>query len=365
MKRALSRELVRRGALLCRKFGADRRGNVMMIFGLFMVPLFLFVGAAVDYTRALDARTKMQSVADLATIAATKEFLKDNVTAAQAEAIAEGIFNSQINGNPEFYGTLKNIKPNISATKTKVDGVTTTRVEVGATAEIDLLLANAVSDMKLFDLGVRSVSENSAEAVGAISMFLVLDKSGSMGGSKIASLKQATDDLLSQLAAADPDKKYVRTGAAAYNTNVTQFEKLDWGVTHTNTYTQALFAGGGTNTGAGAKVGYNQLKKNKEDLEHDKKSGQKPSRFMLLLTDGSNNQSSWDKDTIKYCNKAKKKNIEVYTVAFQAPASGEKLLKDCASSADHYFDASQSAELVAAFKEIGAQVAEAIPRVTN
>lgn len=365
MKRTLARELVSRGALLCRDFGSDRRGNVMMMFGLFMVPLFLFVGAALDYTRALDARTKMQSVADLATIAATKELLKDDVTAAQAEAVAEQIFNSQINGNPEFYGTLTNIKPSVKATKTVVDGVTTTTVEVGATAEIDLVLASAVSDMKLFDLGVRSVSENTAKAVGAISMFLVLDKSGSMDGAKMTSLKQATDDLLKQLSTADPSKKYVRTGAAAYDTSVASFKKLDWGVSHTDTYTQALVAVGGTNTASGTKIAFNQLKKAKEKKQHEKKNGQVPKKFMLLLTDGSNNKSIWDTDTLTYCTKAKNKGIEVYTVAFQAPESGEKLLKKCASSLEHYFDASQSAELVAAFKAIGAQVADSIPRVTN
>lgn len=365
MKRTLARELFRRGVLLCRDFGSDRRGNVMMMFGLFMVPLFLFVGAALDYTRALDARTKMQSVADLATIAATKELLKDGVTAADAEAVAKSIFNSQINSNPEFYGTLSNIKPIVKATKTLVDGVTTTTVEVGATAEIDLMLASAVSDMKLFDLGVRSVSENTAKAVGALSMFLVLDKSGSMSWSgKMDSLKQATDDLLTQLSTADPDKKYVRTGAAGYDTNVSSFKKLDWGVSHTDTYTQALVASGGTNTASGVKIAFNQLKKSKEEKQHDKKNGQVPKKFMLLLTDGSNNKTSWDTDTKKYCNKAKDKGIEIYTVAFQAPVAGEKLLKDCATSIDHYFDASQAAELVAAFKAIGAQVADSIPRVT-
>lgn len=370
MKRILSTELFRRGSRLFRKFGRDTNGNIIMIFGLFLVPLFLFVGAALDYTRALDARTKMQSVADVATIAATKELLKDDVTAAQAEAIALSIFNSQINTNPQSYGKLSKIKPTVTATKTKVNGITTTRVEVGATAEIALVLASAVGDLKLFDLGVRSVSENTAEGLGALSMYFVLDRSGSMGWTnggvvKLTSLKTAMNDLLNQLKAADPDKKYVRTGSAAYNTGVDSSQAIVWGTKKVSNYTAALTDDGGTNTSSATTIAVAALKHKREVKKHYKKNEQVPKKFMLLMTDGDNNQNSWDTDTLTDCTDAKNNGIEVYAVAFAAPSKGKTLLKNCASSIDHYFDASQANELIAAFKEIGTQVAKSIPRVTN
>jgi len=366
MIRNLLLELLHRGRSVSRDFARDRNGNVMMIFTLSMVPLFLFVGAALDYTRALDARTKMRSVADLASIAATRELLKDDGTEEKAKAIAEQIFNSQINGNPQAYGILKNVKPNVVATKTTIDGKITGRVEIGATAELDLVLASTLGNLKMFDIGVRSVSENEAESLGALSMFFVLDRSGSMDWSnKMEDLKKASGDMLAQLAAADPDSKYVRTGAAGYNTGLGVHESLNWGVTHTNAFTQALVAKGGTNTSVGMNMALVELKHKREERLHLAKNEQVPKKFILLLTDGANNKSSWDKDTLRRCDEAKAIGIEIYTVAFKAPSAGEKLLKKCASDVGYYFDAGRTDELVAAFKTIGNQVSRAIPRVTH
>jgi len=78
------------------------------------------------------------------------------------------------------------------------------------------------------------------------------------------------------------------------------------------------------------------------------------------MTDGANNSSSSDSNTKRYCDKAKQDNIEIYSVAFKAPAQGEQLLEYCASTTSHYFDADNSQELLAAFQAIGALVAEHI-----
>src|SRR3954465_6712226 len=45
-------------------FGADRSGNVAVIFGIAAIPVFGLVGAAVDYSRANAARTSMQVALD-------------------------------------------------------------------------------------------------------------------------------------------------------------------------------------------------------------------------------------------------------------------------------------------------------------
>jgi Flp pilus assembly protein TadG len=89
-------------------------------------------------------------------------------------------------------------------------------------------------------------------------------------------------------------------------------------------------------------------------------------KVVLLMTDGDFNTAytagtataeqtaESTTRTITLCNamKAPSKNIQIYTVAFQAPAAAETLLRNCASSASHYFDANDSAQLRAAFKEI-------------
>lgn len=365
MKQRLSSRLFGHFRKTCSRFGSDRRGNVMVVFAFAAVPLFMLSGAALDYSRSLDAKTQMQSVADMAAVSATKELLQGDLTLAQAETLAETTFNSQISSNPRLSSALSKITQKAVATKGKVDGVTTAKISLSASAEIDLVLASVGGDLKLFDIGVKSIAETSAESLGAISMYFVLDKSGSMYGTKIADLKTATQDLLTQLKTADPDKKYVRTGAAAYNTSVSSSQKITWGTKKVDTYTQALGAGGGTNTSAGTSLAVAALKHKRENKQHKKKNEQVPKKFMLVMTDGANNYYSWDTDTLADCTDAKDNGIEVYTVAFKAPSSGKTLLKKCASSTGHYFDATQSAQLIAAFKEIGAQVAAAVPRVTN
>ena len=52
------------------RFGADRRGNVALMFGL-SLPIFLLGGGlALDYSRAADAHTKLYAAADAAALAA-------------------------------------------------------------------------------------------------------------------------------------------------------------------------------------------------------------------------------------------------------------------------------------------------------
>lgn len=55
---------------LARCFGADRRASMAMMFSLAVVPSVGFIAAAMDYTRASDARTAMQKAADAAALAA-------------------------------------------------------------------------------------------------------------------------------------------------------------------------------------------------------------------------------------------------------------------------------------------------------
>lgn len=43
---------------------SDKRGNVVMIFALSMIPLVGAVGAAVDFSRANNVRSQLQAAAD-------------------------------------------------------------------------------------------------------------------------------------------------------------------------------------------------------------------------------------------------------------------------------------------------------------
>jgi hypothetical protein len=55
------------------------------------------------------------------------------------------------------------------------------------------------------------------------------------------------------------------------------------------------------------------------------------------------------------CNLAKAQNVVVYGIAFEAPRRGEELLKECASSPAHYFDA-EGLEISSAFRTIASNL---------
>ncbi len=85
-------------------------------------------------------------------------------------------------------------------------------------------------------------------------------------------------------------------------------------------------------------------------------------KAVILMTDGEFNTSylngtvneSSDEQTLALCEamKADGKDIILFTVAFQAPAEAEALLRSCATSDDHYFDANDGPALTAAFQDI-------------
>ena len=62
--RRVSRRVLRR---LPRRLLADQRGNVAIIFALFLIPVLGITASAFDYGRASKVRTQLQNAADMAT----------------------------------------------------------------------------------------------------------------------------------------------------------------------------------------------------------------------------------------------------------------------------------------------------------
>jgi Flp pilus assembly protein TadG len=78
-----------------RRLAADRRGNVASMFALLLVPLIGCVGAAVDYSIAVNRRTKIISALDAAVLMAVSR-TELNISASVAEANALKMFKAQM-----------------------------------------------------------------------------------------------------------------------------------------------------------------------------------------------------------------------------------------------------------------------------
>lgn len=105
-------------------------------------------------------------------------------------------------------------------------------------------------------------------------------------------------------------------------------------------------------------------------------ANQNPRKVAVLMTDGENtlkfrasdgrhvgfnsdsekaknDRKQTDDDTRQICRNMKAKGVEIYSVAFMVDdALAKEVLEDCATDAQHYFDASDADKLIAAFGTI-------------
>ena len=335
----------------------DEGGNVAIVFGVSMIPLLIAVGVAVDFTQGSAVKQKLAGTADSIALAAARSY-RD---LGQRDKIGEKF----LNGNLADYGG----GVQVTGLSVKFDD-TAEVVTVALKADIPTRL------LSIAGISKQSITSEAKVSYGGqvsepVSLSMVLDVSGSMNRSgRIGTLRTAADHLLGKLEAADPNDFYVRTGLVTYSNRIRQTVGMDWGFDHTGPVIRGLTANGGTaSTDAVAAAG-GWLQGTVEQAEHE---GQpvhngaefKLNRFLIFMTDGNNNRRSDDTATQSHCDRLKGDGIEIFAVAFAAPSRGRKLLSYCATSDEHYFDASNSTEFLAAFEEIGNRIESSILRIVQ
>ncbi len=281
---------------------------------------------------AIEAR-KLEDLDDSAAVEATL----NSEIAAFLEA------NTANAGQPEYTITAVNYDPDTRGVELVVDfNFETSFMKLAGIDEIEGKAETAVFINK--------------DTKQPFSMYLVLDRSGSMGSAgKIESLKSAVSAMSSDFEEKDPDHEYIRLGAVAYNHTIAGSVAVDWGSLHVNTFTQSLVAGGGTQAFSALAQAGGALQGTSEDDEHATKNSGDPKKFIVYMTDGADAASAQARAE---CTTAKNNAIEIYSVAFQAPPAGQQLLQDCASTPDHYFNATNAGDLIAIFQIIGEQAAK-------
>ena len=350
---------------VARKFTAmlrDRSGHVAMIFGIATIPLFVSVGVAVDMAQQSRVHLKLAGTADAIALAAARSY-KD----------------------VDNRGTVggKYLDANLEADYGP--GVKVTNLNVDFDDEARLVTVKLIADVPTIMMGIAGIHKTTANIQSVVSyeghvsepvsLGLVLDVSGSMGkGSptRIKTLRKAGKRLLQRLKGADPEGVYVRTGLTTYNLEITDTVNMGWGVTTTLKKVKKLSSGGGTASAAAvARVG-GWLIGSSEQIEHETQEvhGDREfnlNRFMIFMTDGKNEPDGDEQDTLTrtQCDDIKFDGVEIYTVAFQAPERGQALLAYCATSENHYFDATNQDAFLKAFDEIGDRIENTLIRIVD
>ena len=205
-----------------RSYRQDRRGVTAITFALSAMVLLGATFAAVDASRIAGARTELQDALDAATLAAALKAPSskqngekeghgdnDNNNNSRANTAGRAFLAAQLSGN----ATLTNISSTFTPDEEVMKGV--------ATADVDPVF------MDLFTGSVVHLTANSEVKRGqgqTLELALVLDTTGSMAGTKIATLITASRSLATKLFQGGGDKvkiavipfaNYVNVGVAS------------------------------------------------------------------------------------------------------------------------------------------------------
>jgi Flp pilus assembly protein TadG len=176
--------------MLIQRMFNDRRGSVVPMFALSIVPVFGLIGAAVDYGHASTARSALQAAADATALAMSK-----NAATVSAKNLTQNAQN--------YFGAIFNRRDvaltSVTATYTSAGG---SQVVVSATGSVKTTVMNLIGVPQI----TISATSTSTWSMSRLRVALVLDNTGSMaqpsGNSKISALKTATHNLLTQFQSA-------------------------------------------------------------------------------------------------------------------------------------------------------------------
>jgi Putative Flp pilus-assembly TadE/G-like len=201
------------GAYLSRtakRFTRDEGGNIGLLFGLTLAPMLAFAGAAVDYSRASQARSQLAAAADSAVLAVARR--APTLSDAQLKAEAQTHFRAVLNQRADLAALPITVTRNGN------------RVQITAAG------AMPTTFMKLLGYDSLDVATRVEAGFGdrKAEVVLVLDNTGSMretgpsgGPRKIDELKKATRNLITAAEAAAPaGSGMIKVGIVPFETEV-------------------------------------------------------------------------------------------------------------------------------------------------
>lgn len=225
--------VVRRIGRHLARFPAAEQGNIAVIFAIALVPVLSFIGAAIDYSRAVQARTSMQAALDSTALMLSKDLSSGTITTSQLSTKAQAYFNALF--------TATNSIPTVSVAATY-----TASTSMGSTIQVTGSGTYTTSFMKIAGYPTLDIGTTSTSAWGLVRMrvAMVLDNTGSMADDgKMAAMQTAAKNLVDQLSALAktdgdvyisivPFAKDVNVGASNYNKYWIDFS--DWDAANGN-----------------------------------------------------------------------------------------------------------------------------------
>lgn len=193
---------------LFRRFRREERGVVLILVVLLIVPLLLVIAVGIDFGQSLIVKRQLTSAVDAAALAIGSEpdLTDDEALNDKAEAYIKSHYPASGIGTLKTHGVVRTEDP------------TTQDIEVNVTASAEI----PTSFMKLGGVDKLTVAASSkvVRRERDLEIVMVLDNSGSMSGSKIASLKSAANTLVNVLFAGEETSEDVRVALVPFTGSV-------------------------------------------------------------------------------------------------------------------------------------------------
>ena len=179
-----------------RRLIENQEGGVAITFALALVPLLGLAGTALDYNRAIKARTHMQAAADAAALAAAKATGEFSAREQMALAVLAQQLGSQV---------IPAYQPAVTQ---QLENGREAAIRVTVRASVPTTLLNAIG-IRNIDVGAEANATSGRNELFDVAF--VLDTTGSMTGDRLLSLKSATTGLIDDflLRRGDPDQIHV------------------------------------------------------------------------------------------------------------------------------------------------------------
>lgn len=155
-------------------------GNTVMIFALSIIPIIGVAGFAIDFSRAQTAKTQMTTLLDQAVLAATNLAYDDD-----PETLVNEWMNSQV---AQFGYSTEDLTVNVNS----IVALNSKNVSATATLEMPTLLMH-IFGRETISIGV---SASAIQSIPNLEIAMVLDISSSMRGTRLESLKTASNEFV-------------------------------------------------------------------------------------------------------------------------------------------------------------------------
>lgn len=184
-------------------FRNDDRGATAIIFGLAVFAIALLSGLAMDFSRVRGQRTSLQAAADAAVLAIGHD---QDITAKNIEQRASDFVKANLSTAVPAQ--------NITVKAAEFDGGAGVRVTINAKVDTLLLGMFGVNSMSVDAIAEARYSSTKVE------LALALDNTGSMAGTKLATLKSASTAMVENLLPAGANRNNVKIGIVPFDLSV-------------------------------------------------------------------------------------------------------------------------------------------------